>query len=294
MQRISSNTNFTYTVHRSMKSNRLSLALALAGILACAMQARAQRGAEAPQDAPPGPSTLQFGVYGGGALAPNSAEFATLPGMVSCQGDSILYGGSTGGGFTAAAVVGIMPGSGKDFLSHIGATLKVGLSSTSSTFETDERIGQAISPSGEVADVISRYTVSGSLSTLIIEPTAFYRVSADAPLLIGIGPTLGLLMGATYDQKEEVAAPSGARYADGRTERNVREGDIEETSGLLMGGTLSLAYEIKASAQISIRPEISGTLGFNGPVDDWTQHTLRAGLSILFSPAAAQSTPLGD
>lgn len=273
-----------------MKSNRLSLALALAGILTCAMQARAQRGAEAPQDAPPEPSTLQFGVYGGGALAPNSAEFAALPGMISCQGDSILYGGSTGGGFTAAAVVGIMPGS----RSHIGASLKVGLSSTSSTFETDERIGQAISPSGEVADVISRYTVSGSLSTLIIEPTAFYRVSADAPLLIGIGPTLGLLMGATYDQKEEVAAPSGARYADGRTERNVREGDIEETNGMLLGGTLSLAYDIKASAQIAIRPEISGTLGFNGPVDDWTQHTLRAGLSILFSPAAAQSTPLGD
>lgn len=269
--------------------------LVLAGLLTLASQGIAQRGAEAPQ-MPGSPSTLQFGIYGGGVLAPNSAEFATLPGIVSCQGDSILYGGSAGGGFTIAAVAGIMPGSGEGFLSHIGASLKVGLSSTSSTFEADERIGQAISPTGEVSDVISHYTIESGLSTLIIEPTAFYRVSAEAPLLIGIGPTLGLLMGATYDQKEEVVSPSGARYADGRTERNVRAGDIEETSGMLLGGTLSLAYEIKASPLIAIRPEISGTLGFNGPVSgtDWKQHTVRAGLSILFSPATAQSTPLGE
>ena len=45
----------------------------------------------------PTPGLWQFGVYGGGALASNSAEFVTLPGVISCQGDSILYTGGSGG-----------------------------------------------------------------------------------------------------------------------------------------------------------------------------------------------------
>lgn len=273
-----------------MKPTRLSIGILLAGLLTLVSQATAQKSEV------PAPAKLQFGVYGGGALAPNSAEFATLPGIVSCQGDTILYGGATGGGFAVAAVAGFMPGSGTGFLSHIGASLKVGLTGTNSTFEADEHIGQAISPAGEVSDVISHYTIETGLTTLIVEPIVHYRVSSSTPLLIGVGPTLGLIVGATYNQKEEITSPSGAHYPDGRTERNVREGDIEETNALLLGGTLSFAYDIQASAQIIVRPEINGTLGFNGPVSDvdWTQHTLRFGVSLLFSPAAAQSTPLGN
>lgn len=285
----------THTTKRTVMLYRISktsvACIVLAGLMACAPNLNAQQ-------TEPGstPAKLQFGVYGGGVLAPNSAEFSTLPGLISCQGDTTFYGGSTGGGFSVAAVVGMLPGSGDGFLSHLGFSVKVGLTSTNSTFEADERIGQSISPTGDVSEVVSRYSLESGLSTLIVEPTAFYRVSSETPLLIGLGPTLGFLVGATYDQKEEIASPAGARFADGRTERNVRSGDLEETSGMLLGAELSLAYDIKASPLISIRPELGGRLSFIGPVSDadWKQHGLRAGVSILFTPAASQSTPLGD
>ena len=243
----------------------------------------------------PTPGLWQFGVYGGGALASNSAEFVTLPGVISCQGDSIRYTGGSGGGFQFAGVIGMRPGIGAGFLSHLGWSLKAGISSTGSTFETEERIGQSISPSGELSPIFSRYTIDAGLTTIALEPTLLFQVSPNVPLTIGIGPTVGFLLGATYDQKEEIASPTEARFADGRTERNVRSGDIEETAGLNLGGTLTLAYDIRITPVISIRPELAGTLSLNEPVTDvtWKQNLFRGGISILFNPSSRTSNPLG-
>ena len=241
------------------------------------------------------PSLWQFGLYGGGALASNSAEFVTLPGVISCQGDSVLYTGGSGGGFQLAGVAGMQPSPSTGFLSHIGWSLKAGLSSTGSTFETEERIGQSISPTGELSPVVSRYTIEAGLTTLAIEPTLLFQISSDVPLIIGLGPTAGFLIGATYDQKEEIASPSGASFADGRTERNIRSGDIEEKAGLTMGGTMTIAYNIQITPVISLRPEIGGTLSLSDPIPDvsWGQNLFRGGLSLLINPASRDSSPLG-
>ena len=240
-------------------------------------------------------STWQFGIFAGGGLAANSAEFVTLPGVISCQGDSVLYTGVSGGGLQFAGVIGMEPAPDQGFISHLGWSLKAGLSTTSSSFETEERIGQSISPTGELSEIISRYSIDAGLTTLVLEPTLLYQLSESTPLIIGVGPAAGFLIGGTYDQKEEIASPSGAQYADGRTERNVRSGEIEETKGLNLGATLSLAYDISITPVISFRPEISGTLGLTKPVTDvsWKQHMFRGGISLLFNPSAKYSSPLG-
>ena len=262
----------------------------------------AQGGIEPEPDPDPGieaqpaaSGTWQFGIFAGGGLASNSAEFVTLPGIISCQGDSVLYTGGSGGGLQFAGVIGMKPVPSSGFASHLGWSLKAGLSTTSSSFETEERIGQSISPTGELSEIISRYTIDAGLTTLILEPTLLYQLSESTPLIFGLGSNVGFLIGATYDQKEVIASPSGARYADGRTERNVRSGDIEETSGLNLGATLSLAYDIAISPVISLRPEVSGTFSLTEPVTDvnWKQHVFRGGISLLFSPSAKSSTPLG-
>jgi hypothetical protein len=239
---------------------------------------------------------LQFGVHVGGELAPNSANFLTLPGVVTCQGDSILYGGATGGGFMAGGVVEFSPRGGSGgFVSHLGASLQLLYSSSSSTFETDERIGRSISPQGELSEVVSTYSIATNLTRIQIDPSVVYKVSDDVPLTIGLGPRLGLLAAATYDQKEEIGSPSDATYADGRAERNVRSGDIGETNGLLMGAGLSVGYDLTISPTIALRPELSAALGLNGPVADvdWKQHSLRLGVSLLFRATGRASTPLG-
>ena len=240
-------------------------------------------------------SFFQVGLYGGAALTPNSAEFATLPGLISCQGDTALYGSTTGSGFAVAASVGMAPMPADGFMSHIGWNVKLGLSSSSASFETDESIGQSISPSGELSTVISTYTVDAGVTTLLIEPMAYYQISTSTPLIIGLGPSLNYMLGATYDQKEAISSPAGALYADGRDERNVRDGDIEETSSMLVGGTLNIGYDVRLSPIFSLRPELSATLGFSKVVSDtdWTQHAVRLGISLLYNTEADISTPLG-
>ncbi|MGE3802293.1 MAG: hypothetical protein AB7H80_14850 [Candidatus Kapaibacterium sp.] len=284
-----------------MRRNSLILLPFIATLL-CGASLYAQGGSEAEPAPEPElqakqerPSLWQFGIYGGGALASNSAEFVTLPGVISCQGDSILYTGGSGGGIQFAGVVGMQPAPAEDFLSHVGWSVKASFYSTSSSFETEERIGQSISPTGELSPIISRYVIDAGLTTLAVEPTLLYQFSRNVPIIVGIGPTAGLLLGATYDQKEEVASPSGATFADGRSERNVRSGDLEESNSLNLGGTITIGYNIQITPLISLRPEIGGTLSFTDPVPNvsWTQNLFRGGISLLFNPASKESNPLG-
>lgn len=261
---------------------------------AIAQPSGGEGGNGAQTDQPEASPFLRIGLYAAGALTPNSAEFVGLPGMVSCQGDTVLFGGTTGAGYAVAASVGMSPIPGKSFLSHVGWNVKLGISSSSASFETEEMIGQSIAPSGELSSVISAYTVDATVSTLLIEPMAYYQVSETTPFTIGIGPTLGLPLSATYEHRESIASPSGATYTDGSTERNQSSGDIEETAGMLLGGTLGLAYDVRLSPIFTLRPELTGTLGFGKVVTDtdWTQHSIRLGFSLLYNTEADLSTPL--
>jgi hypothetical protein len=239
---------------------------------------------------------LQFGLYVGGMAGAPSASFTSLPGLSTCLGDTSGFDGGSGGGFAVAAMAGLRPRISGDFLSHVGAWLRVGFASTGTTFETTENIGPAIDRSGTVSDVIDSYTIKTTISELRLEPSVTYQVGVDVPLVVSLGAKLGLLMSSTYEQSEGVSSPAGATFADGSTQRNTNSGDLTETSGLLAGIDLGIGYDIWVGQTIVLRPEVSGMLALGSPVSGvtWSPHELRGGLSILYTPMAAHSTPLGD
>jgi hypothetical protein len=241
---------------------------------------------------------VQFGVQANGLLGATSSEFSQLPGVANCIGSlgaPTIFDGGSGGGFSGSALIGLtpIPGNEGGFLSHLGGELAVGFASASTTFEVDERIGQAIDPSGNILPVFSRYTVDTKVSELRLEPMARYYLG-NLPLTLGIGAKLGFLMGATYDQKETIASPSAATFEDGSKERNSNSGDLAETSGLQVGIKLGIAYDVMLAQTITLRPEIGGMLALTSPVQGvtWNPNELRLGLAILFTPALQQSTPL--
>jgi hypothetical protein len=240
---------------------------------------------------------IQFGVQANAILGATSSEFSQLPGVANCIGTlgaPTLFDGGSGGGFSGSALIGLTPvGQEEGFLSHLGGELAVGYASSSTTFEVDERIGQAIDPSGNIMPVFSRYTVDTKVSELRIEPMGRYYLG-KLPLTLGFGARVGILMGATYEQKEEIASPSAATFEDGSKQRNNNSGDLAETSALQMGLKLGLAYDVMIAQTITLRPEISGMLSLTSPVQGitWNPHELRVGLAVLFTPALQQSTPL--
>jgi hypothetical protein len=240
---------------------------------------------------------VQFGVQVNGLLGATSSEFSQLPGVANCIGSlgaPTLFDGGSGGGFSGSVLIGLTPvGQEEGFLSHLGGELAVGYASASTTFEVDERIGQAIDPAGKIMPVFSRYTVDTKVSELRLEPMARYYLG-KLPLTIGIGARLGFLMAATYEQKETIASPSAATFEDGSKERNNTSGDLAETSGLQVGIKLGLAYDLMLAQTITVRPEIAGMLSLTSPVQGitWNPHELRLGVAILFTPALQQSTPL--
>jgi hypothetical protein len=292
--------NIFNQIVRVMPLSRIALWTLLLSLTAAEVRAQ---GSIPPSDPannpePTSSSGLTFAAGAFGDIGPSfhSAEFASLPGMISCQGDTILYAGSTGMRTAFGAAVGMMPtGMADGFASHIGWNVKLGLALTSGSFTAEERIGQALSPSGAVVPVISRYDVDASLMSIAIEPVVTYTVSSSTPLIFSVGPSLGVAVGASYDQSESVSSPSGAQFGDGRAVRNERSGDIEEKSGMVLGGLLGVGYDIALAPTVTLRPEITGLIDLTGPVSDidWKSNALRIGVSLLFSSPRIESNPLG-
>lgn len=235
---------------------------------------------------------FEFGVRGSVGLALSSADFSSIPGVPTCQGDSIRYGGGSSGDVGGGIVVGYHPVA-TDGLG-IGFSLGVTFRTISGSFEADERIGRTLLPGDVLAPVVSRYEVDVTGLSLSIDPSVLLRPSAGTDLLVLAGPTIALPLGLDYDGRETIVEPEGARYADGRTERNVAAGEVTGDTSPEIGIALGAAYDIQLAPTILLRPSVSGRLALSGPlVDvDWKRNGILFSIDLLLSPGLTDSTPL--
>ncbi len=237
-------------------------------------------------------STLQFGLLGTGDLIANAASFGLFPGIVTCQGDSVEYGGGTSFGYSGGVTASILP-TGNPGFPKLGGMVTIGVRAHSGSFEAEEQIGQMLMPGDLLAPVISRYEIDASYVSVFVDPTLVYRPSTSGLLLLG-GPTLAFPISATYDQREVLAEPGSATFVDGRTERSVGSGDVESPGSVLLGLQLGAAWEIPLSPLVSLRPTLIGSFGLsdNAQEVDWKSHAVRLGVALLFAPERSGSTPL--
>ena len=233
--------------------------------------------------------TLEIGIAASGDLIMNSASFTTFPGMVSCQGDSVLFDGSADLAYSVGARLALMPvGS-----NSIGGDLTLGIRAQRASFEADERIGQTLLPGDQVVPVITRYSLEASVLSLALDPRLLFR-PGGSDLLLTAGPSLEFPLSSDMEQRESLVEPSESQFADGRRERNVNGGSIESLASVMFGIGLGISYDIPVADALSIRPFLDGYLGFSSPVTDtdWTPHAIRLGLAVMFRPATEQSNPL--
>lgn len=226
----------------------------------------------------------RIGLFGHLALNFHTGSFAGLPEVPSClPNDSALFGGDMGLGF-AAGLLFEMPLSSKWFFEA-----RAGYAATGARLTTDAYIGPILVGSEDTASGISEYSLDASLGMVSAELTMGWRPIA-APLTVRLGPDVGIFLGKSFTQQEELKEPSSAAFiaADGSATRirNAASGDIANTA-LQIGATLGADYELPMNAErtLLLVPEIRYSFPFTKVRSDvdWRIHRLRGGLALKYS-----------
>lgn len=216
-----------------------------------------------------------LGLHGGMNISMHSASFSGLPGVPSCCPE---YSSGSGGGFYG--------GLGSDFPITPAVTMlvRLGYSSNTGTFEATEPTTVRIN--NTVENTSFKHTLNTTLNTVIVEPAAEWRVAGGLGLVGGL--RLGMLMSATYDQKETFTDPSipYEYLTTNSATNNASSGDITQLSSFQFGLLLGARYHLPLNAESSFElvPEAYYAPMFTSNVTgtDWSTSSIRLGLGILY------------
>ncbi|MFN8358310.1 MAG: OmpA family protein [Candidatus Kapaibacterium sp.] len=232
-------------------------------------------------------SPSRFGIFGGAQFNSHTADFASLPGTVSCCPQYTKANGTT----PYFGLLYQLP-----LTTQLALQVRGGYASFTGIFRDQEFIGNALSGSGstaKVVDAFSEHYLKANLSMVDITARLSYYPLKATPLSVDVAFHGLLSLSPKYEQYEQLLSPSGAVYSDTKTnQRNSSEGDIANATGLLFAAEAGLHYDISLSNAWQISPEISYILPFGSPVDfsaagqaqsTWTMNAVRAGVAVTYA-----------
>lgn len=122
-------------------------------------------------------------------------------------------------------------------------------------------------------DVLGRYTLSKQM------------------FLLG-GLTMGYNLSGTYSQAERLLTPGNATFENNQRLRNQRNGDLESLSGVYLGLTTGLSFDLPLNADNTafISPELLISISPTNLLQEtsWLIQRARAGIAISFVPPAME------
>jgi hypothetical protein len=230
--------------------------------------------AQQDQTPPPEPSKSSYGVVLDGALNLQHSNFQELPGVPNCcplfQNGSGL-GGSFGLFYDYDAF--------GDGLLGVRAvwSLLGGKLSTTETVLVDVADGNAL-------NLPLLYTLNSHFSVAELQP--YYKWTTGNFGLM-VGPTIGSVIGSTFDQSETIQGNQGV-FVGGCRSRNIYSGNIPEAQKLWFSvfGGVSYSLPLNHSGSLHLLPEIVYDQGLTQMVSGltWNISALRAGVSIAYTP----------
>lgn len=230
-------------------------------------------------------SLTQIGGFAFASSNMHSADFQTLPGTFGC---SPGYTSGSGFGFSIGGIYQI------PINSSLSLQMRGAFSSLGSTLTREENIGNS-RVNNEAIPTITKHTLESSLSAIEIQPMLYFQ-PLNNPLNISFGLNTGLLVSASYSQKEEIQTPSTALYENNLRQRNVSSGSISNTSALQLGALVGAGYDVLVGRNIFVTPEIQYGLQLTNLVSDvsWKANSLRFGVSVryILLPKELSPTPL--
>lgn len=230
-------------------------------------------------------SLTQVGGFAFASSNMHSADFQTLPGTFGC---SPGYTSGSGFGFSIGGIYQT------PINSSFSLQIRGAFSSLGSTLTREENIGNS-RVNNEAVATISKHSLESSISSIEIQPMLYFQ-PLNNPLNVSFGLNTGLLVGATYSQKEEIQSPSNALYENNLRQRNVSSGSISNTSALQLGALVGAGYDVLVGRNIFVTPEIQYGLQLTNLVSDinWKANSLRFGVSVryILLPKELSPTPL--
>ena len=220
-------------------------------------------------------SDYRYGLILGYNFNFHSAEFRELPGIPNC---CPLFESGSGGGITMGLEF-EMP-----FLEEYQLKFRALYMGVGATLETEEMT--KVNINGQDQDRMIIHTIDASLSKISLEPLFTYKLTDKFSLMGGLN--LGFLIGASYEQKEELIDSQTGTFENGLKERLVVSGDINETSAIQAALALGMGYEFPLNKEntLTISPEIFYYIGFTPFIADstWSANTLRLGVAVNYRP----------
>jgi outer membrane protein OmpA-like peptidoglycan-associated protein len=222
------------------------------------------------------PAPLWYaGGYAGLQYNMHSTAFSTLPGVPGCCPG---YSSGNGTGFTAGllAEFPLIPG--------LELTIRAGLSSLNGMPLATENIGNrfvrsSIPPFDTIIRPITvEHSLNASLTMLALEPAAAYTIFPGMRIYGGLAA--GLLVSASYQQKETLISPDNITFTDGRKVRNESAGSIPTLQSFQLFGLIGAGYSLPISNSSWLEPALRYYQPFTSITSEsWTVSALQASIS---------------
>jgi len=132
-----------------------------------------------------------------------------------------------------------------------------------------------------------------NLGYVAIEAGLRIRPLAWLPVYVRLGADAGNpVVGATYRQTEQITAPDGILFPDGRSTRVNADGELT-TAGTSYGASFTLGGVLRWLEHVEVCPEIGYRYNLNNLVSDnvWRQSYAMAGIQVRYRIVGGEEPP---
>lgn len=239
--------------------------------------------------------TWRAGLFGAGTLNMHSGAFSTYEGLQGCGN----FSDATSMGWTLGNLLDVRFGTGW------GAQARLGFWDASGTFQDPAPVAPLVAlPDGSLVRLPSTFDLNTTVDVLTLDLLATYELLPR--LHVALGPHVGYVSRASFEQTEELEANSPVRFANGGTSRLILSAPFDQgdamgtTRSLRLGATAQVSYEFPIAKRVDLAPEVAYTLPFTSVLSSfsWSINMLRAGIRITYEfssdpppPAPVEAPP---
>jgi len=216
---------------------------------------------------------VSIGLFGSFNLNSHSAGMQGLPTIPSCCEQ---YDNGSGTGFIIGALLDMY------IVDNFTFQGRVGIHSGGGLLRALEN--EVVNTDGTDQNGVFEHVITSKHLWLTIEPMITFSPFDKMQILLG--PSAGVLLSASFTQRETILQPSDALFENDSISRAIYSGDIPRPNSLALGITGGLRYEIPFSnTDWSVAPEVFYTLALTNLQESqtWKMNALRLGVSFQYS-----------
>lgn len=225
-----------------------------------------------------------YGVFANFLINTHLASFSSFKGIETC---CPIFDAGTGTGFSMG-LFSEMP-----LPYNLRAGVSVGFSTLGGTLEKEEPVNVIIND--ELSEGRFKHILNASISEIGFRPYISYNVFKS--FYLDGGGHIGAILSKNYNYIEKITLPETTGvFMDTKTrERNISEGDIEESSAVYGGIFVGAHYELplNKTGSLKLSPEINFTAGMTNIAKDtpWKISSLKLGIAFEYTPIPEYKEP---